>query len=210
MTDERRSRADVVAAAGRLFAERGYHGTSMRDLGRDLGLVGSSLYSHIGSKEELLVEVVRSGARLFQESAEQASTAEGSAAERLRALIVGHIGVMLDHRQDVGTYLNEASALEETVRRQVIESRNGYEEFFRTAFKDGVADGSIVLRTEPRLAAIFLLSILNAIERWYRPTGRLTRQQLADEIFDFVIRSPSGRGVGEDVQSGAVTTLSDS
>jgi len=43
MTDTRNTRADVVQAAGRLFAERGYHGTSMRDLGRELGLQGSSL-----------------------------------------------------------------------------------------------------------------------------------------------------------------------
>ena len=65
-TRQRRSREDVVAAAGRLFAERGYHGTSMRDLGEELGLLGSSLYSHVGGKEELLVEVIRRGAATFQ------------------------------------------------------------------------------------------------------------------------------------------------
>ncbi len=59
----RNSRDDVVRAAARLFAERGYHGTSMRDLGAELGLFGSSLYSHVGSKQELLVEVVATGAQ---------------------------------------------------------------------------------------------------------------------------------------------------
>lgn len=186
MTVERRSRDDVVDAAGRLFAERGYHGTSMRDLGRELGLVGSSLYSHIGSKEELLIEVVGRGARLFLESAERAMATEGSAAQRLRALVAGHIDVMLDHRQAVGTYLNQASVLEEPDRRAVIDSRNRYEESFRSTFKDGYADGSIRTGTEPRLAAIFLLSILNSVERWYSPAGPLDRQQLADEIFAFV------------------------
>ena len=72
MVVTRNSRSDVVAAAGRLFAERGYHGTSMRDLGRELGLLGSSLYAHVESKQDLLVEVVEEGARLFQDSAEEA------------------------------------------------------------------------------------------------------------------------------------------
>ncbi len=66
-----RSREDVVTAAGRLFSARGYHGTSMRDLARELGLIGSSFYSHIDSKADLLVEVVERGADLFQESADR-------------------------------------------------------------------------------------------------------------------------------------------
>ncbi|MFB3044452.1 MAG: TetR/AcrR family transcriptional regulator, partial [Acidimicrobiia bacterium] len=72
MVSIRNTRSDVVDAAGRLFAERGYHGTSMRDLGKELGLLGSSLYSHVDSKQDLLVAVVEEGARLFEASAEQA------------------------------------------------------------------------------------------------------------------------------------------
>ncbi len=55
MVSIRNTRSDVVDAAGRLFAQRGYHGTSMRDLGKELGLLGSSLYSHVDSKQDLLV-----------------------------------------------------------------------------------------------------------------------------------------------------------
>ncbi|MGH8947430.1 MAG: TetR/AcrR family transcriptional regulator, partial [Acidimicrobiia bacterium] len=105
MVTTRNSRGDVVAAAGRLFAERGYHGTSMRDLGRELGLLGSSLYAHVESKQDLLVEVVEEGARLFQDSAEEAVAAGGSAAGRLRGLVAGHVGVVLDNPDVVRTYL---------------------------------------------------------------------------------------------------------
>src|SRR5690606_34865561 len=97
MTDTRNTRADVVQAAGRLFAERGYHGTSMRDLGRELGLQGSSLYSHIRSKEDLLVDVVQRAADLFESSAARAQTPAGDEKAKLRALIAGHVDVLLDH-----------------------------------------------------------------------------------------------------------------
>ncbi|MGH8913749.1 MAG: TetR/AcrR family transcriptional regulator, partial [Acidimicrobiia bacterium] len=119
MVTTRNSRADVVAAAGRLFAEKGYHGTSMRDLGRELGLLGSSLYAHVDSKQDLLVEVVEEGARLFQHSARRAMSVEGSAPERLRALVAGHIDVVLANHDVVRTFLNEARMLDRRHRARV-------------------------------------------------------------------------------------------
>lgn len=177
----RNTREDVVVAAGRMFAEHGYDGTSMRDLGKVLGLLGSSLYSHIGSKQDLLVEVVQRGAGLFEASAAAASS-DGSGRERLRALIAGHIDVVLDHRDEVRTFLNEARALDGPHRSQILDARNRYEETFRAALKRGISDGSISDRTDPVLSAIFILSILNAIDRWYSEAGRLPRDGLVDEI----------------------------
>jgi AcrR family transcriptional regulator len=185
----RTSRDDVVAAAGRLFAARGYEGTSMRDLGKELGLLGSSLYSHVGSKQDLLVEVIRRGAGFFQESVERAAGVEGTAADRLRAMIAGHIDVVLDHRDEVGTYLNEARSLDDELRRQVLDARNRYEDAFRTVLKEGAADGSIRLGTDPALGAIFILSILNAIDRWFSLSGTLSREELVDEVYRFVLGS---------------------
>lgn len=187
----RTTREDVVEAAGRLFASRGYHGTSMRDLGRELGLLGSSLYSHIGSKEELLVEVVERGAALFQSSADAALTIGGSAEERLRALIGGHVAVVLDHRDEVQTFLNEARALEPDRRAAIVEARNRYESAFREVLAEGASSGDFRSDLDPTLSAIFVLSIVNALDRWYSPDGRLDREALVSEIWSFVERGIS-------------------
>ena len=180
-----RSRGDVIAAAGRLFSARGYHGTSMRDLARELGLIGSSLYSHIDSKADLLVEVVEMGARQFQESAERAATTRGDGATRLAALVAGHVDVVLDHPDEVRTFLYEAHALDQGHRAKVLAARDRYEEAFRTVLETGAQDGSLRSDLDPRLSAIFLLSILNALERWYRPDGRLSRDAIVQEILAF-------------------------
>lgn len=182
MVATRNSRSDVVAAAGRLFAERGYHGTSMRDLGRELGLLGSSLYAHVESKQDLLVEVVEEGARLFQDSAEEALVRGGTAAERLRRLVAGHVAVVLDNSDVVRTFLNEARMLDEVHRARVIDARDAYEAAFRAVAADGVEDGSFGAGTDPKMASIFILSILNAVERWYRSDGALDRAGLVDAI----------------------------
>ncbi len=188
MTSGRHTRDDVIDAAGRLFAERGYHGTSMRDLGKALGLHGSSLYSHVSSKEDLLVEVVQRGAELFQRSADAACEREEQPRRRLRELIRGHVDVILDHLDESRTFLNEARALDASHRRSVIEARDRYERAFRDTVAAGVSDGTFGPDVDPKMTTIFLLSVLNAIDRWYRPDGALDRDALAEEILLFTIR----------------------
>ena len=156
MVTTRRSRADVVAAAGRLFARKGYHGTSMRDLGKELGLLGSSLYSHVESKEDLLVDVVAEGAELFQGSADEALAVEGNAALRLQSLVAGHVDVVIDNLDVVRTFLNEARMLDSAHRARVIAARDRYEAAFRAVIEEGKRDGSFRHDVDPKTASIRL------------------------------------------------------
>lgn len=178
----RKSRDDVIAAAGRLFAANGYHGTSMRDLGRELGLRGSSLYSHVESKEDLLVAVVERGASFFQAAADAAARETGSATARLRALIRGHVDVVLDHLDEAKTFLEEAEALPDDHRNRVVAHRDRYEGAFRETLQSGVATGEFSASVDVKLAAIYLLSVLNALPRWYDDGGELDRDELTDSI----------------------------
>jgi len=187
MVTIRNTRQDVIEAAGRLFAEQGYHGTSMRDLGRELGLLGSSLYAHVESKQDLLVEVVEEGARLFDASAAAALAAGGSPSDQLRQLIAGHVGVVLDNPNVVRTYLNEARMLDEEHRSRVIAARDGYEQAFRRVITSGVSDATFRPDVYPKLSSIFILSILNALERWYRTEGPVDGGQLVDEVTNFTL-----------------------
>ena len=186
MVTTRNSRDDVVRAAGRLFAERGYHGTSMRDLGKELGMLGSSLYSHVSSKQDLLVEVVEEGARLFEASAAQALAAGGSPAERLDALVAGHVDVVVDNIEVARTFLNEARMLDSRHRRRVLAARDHYEAVFRGVVLAGVGDGTFRAGFDEKMAAIYILSVLNAVERWYDPAGELDRDALVESLFSFV------------------------
>lgn len=187
MISVRNTRSDVIHAAGRLFAERGYHGTSMRDLGKELGLLGSSLYSHVESKQDLLVEVVEEGARLFETAAEQARATPGAARDRLAALVAGHVNVVLDNVNVARTFLNEARMLDAEHRERIVEARDHYEGVFRSVLADGVGDGSFRSDIDPKTSSIYMLSILNALERWYDPAGPLDRDELIVDLTTFLI-----------------------
>lgn len=187
MVTTRNTRGDVVQAAGRLFAERGYHGTSMRDLGKELGLLGSSLYAHVASKQDLLVAVVEEGAALFEASAGAALETPGTPEDRLRALISGHVDVVLDNIDVSRTFLNEARVLEDTYRHRILQARDHYEQAFRQVLQEGIDTGAFRPDIDPKVEAIFILSILNAIERWYRPTGKLDRSALVERLTGFAL-----------------------
>jgi len=182
----RLTRDDIVAGAGIRFAEYGYHGTSMRDLGDDLGILGSSIYAHVGGKQELFVAVVDRGAAFFAKSAERAAALGSDPLDTLRLLISGHIDVVLDHRSEARTYLAEAPFLDDTERTKVIAARNAYEDEFARTIAAYVDPDAVAGSRDARIVAIYVLSILNAVDRWYDEEGRLSREELASHMFSFV------------------------
>ena len=181
-----RSREDVVAAASRLFAKRGFHGTSMRDLGEELGLLGSSIYSHVRGKNELLVEVITRGAAFFNGVVADANSSDGTAVDRLRQLVFGHVNVVVTHLDESRTFLFESRFLPEADRQRIIEMRDAYEAAYRETIQAAVDEGSLLPRIDPGITAIFILSVLNALIRWYRPSGDRDADQIANEMWSFV------------------------
>ncbi|MEN8237980.1 MAG: TetR/AcrR family transcriptional regulator [Actinomycetota bacterium] len=188
----RLSRDDIVAGAGRRFALYGYHGTSMRDLGDDLGILGSSIYAHIGGKQELLVAVVERGAAFFEASATRALESATQPLEILRLLIEGHIDVLVDHRSEARTYLTESFFLDEAERTKIIAARDAYEQVFVDTIEAARNSGEARADLDPKLAAIYVLSILNAIERWYDGRGRVSRTALGADVTSFVCQGVCG------------------
>jgi AcrR family transcriptional regulator len=181
-----RSREDVVRAASRLFARRGYHGTSMRDLGDELGMLGSSIYSHVSGKNELLIEIVGRGAALFNGVVAEAAASRECAVERLRLMVHGHVGVVIGHIDDARTFLFESRFLQESDRRQIVAMRDAYERTYRETIRAGIDEGSLASDLDPGMTAIFILSVLNALIRWYRPSGERTADAVAAEMWTFV------------------------
>jgi AcrR family transcriptional regulator len=184
----RLTRDDIIEGAGKRFATHGYHGTSMRDLGDDLGILGSSIYAHIGGKQELLVAVIERGAGFFDGSARRALAEGTDVDDTLRRLITGHIDVVLDHRAEARTFLSETSFLEGDDRERVDGARDRYEATFVSVIAAGMSDGTYRADADARLSAIYVLSLLNTVDRWFDEGGRVDREGLAADIHRFVTR----------------------
>ena len=185
-------RAEMVRAAARLFSARGYHGTSMRDLGNELGLLRGSLYAHIGSKEELLFEVVDAGGERFLERAAEAVHAPGSAAERLRLLLIGHVETATNHLDAATVFLNEWRYLSDGLRAVIQAKRDRYEAMVTEIVGDGVASGEFRRDADVRFAVLLVLSAGNWVYQWYRPGGRLTPKQIGERFADLIVKGLKG------------------
>ncbi len=131
--------------------------------------------------------MVEEGARLFEASAEQALEAQGTAGDRLAALIAGHVIVVLDNVDVARTFLNEARMLDTVHRDRIVQARDHYEGVFRSILADGSRDGSFRSDIDPKMASIYILSVLNALERWYDPTGPLNLDELTNELNTFLV-----------------------
>lgn len=181
-------RAEMVAVAARLFSERGYHGASMQHLAEALGLQRGSLYAHIGSKEDLLFDVVNEGADRFLARGAEAIEAAGPAAERLRRVLVGHVETAIEHLDAATVFLNEWRYLSSDLRSIVQDKRDRYEAMVRRIVDDGIATGEFRPDADVRFAARLVLSAGNWVYAWYRPGGELGPVEIGEKFAEFLLR----------------------
>jgi AcrR family transcriptional regulator len=181
-------RAEMIRVAARLFSERGYHGTSMQQLGDALGLQRGSLYAHIGSKEELLYDVVDDGAEAFLERAGRVESMEALASVKLRRLLVGHIETAIQHLDAATVFLNEWRYLSDDRRAEIQSKRDRYEGTVRQVIVDGIEAGEFRADTDVGFAARLVLSAGNWTFAWYRPGGELGPTDIGERFARLVLR----------------------
>jgi AcrR family transcriptional regulator len=167
--------------AARLFAERGFHGTSMDALAQALGVQKGSLYSLIGSKQELLFGTMLEGARAFH-AALDAVPEDASAVERVREALRGHLRVVAEQLDVATVFTREWRYLEGEHRDEIVAERRRYEQRWRILFRDGVESGDLRTDLDTGAAALLVLSAANWAYTWLEPgrdTGELADRFLA-------------------------------
>ena len=173
-------REELTRTAARLFAERGYHGTSLADVAEALGIQKASLYHHIDSKEDLLWEVAWAGAEAFH-GALDALPADAPASERIRLALRGHLRVVAEQLDAATVFTREWRALEGDRRERFTAERRRYEERVRDLFREGVEGGELRTDLEVSTAALLFLSAANWAYTWLRPGA--DTDALADRFF---------------------------
>jgi len=168
------TRARLSEHAARLFAERGYHGTSINDLAGALGIQKASVYSHIKGKEDLLAEIALAGAVAFHEALDEVPE-DVPAAERLRLALRAHLGVV-DRQLDVATvWLQEWRFLSGPARDEFVSERRRYERRIRRLFEAAVQAGDLRADLDIRHATLAFLSLGNWAYTWMTHSTDVSR-----------------------------------
>jgi TetR/AcrR family transcriptional regulator, cholesterol catabolism regulator len=183
-------RNELTRQAARLFAEKGYHGTSSGDLAEAMGVQKGSLYAHIDSKADLLWEVAREGAAAFHAALDEILEEELRATEKIRLALRAHLRVVAEQLDVATVFVREWRYLDGERRDEFVAERRRYEERFRALFREGRELGELRTDLDDATATLLALSATNWAYTWLR--ADLDTDELADRFHAFLLEGMRG------------------
>lgn len=175
---------ELSRQAARLFAAKGYHGTSIGDLAEALGVQKGSLYAHIEGKEDLLYETMRQGAAAFHGALD--AVPEGAPpAEKIRLALRAHLRVVAEQLEVATVFVQEWRYLEGARLDEVVAERRRYEERIRDLFREGRDLGELRADLDIHAAALLFLSAANWAYTWLR--AGVDTDPLADRFYELLL-----------------------
>jgi TetR/AcrR family transcriptional regulator, cholesterol catabolism regulator len=161
-----RRESEIIDAAARVFAERGYHGTSTQAIADVLGMRQASLYYYFPSKEAALEIVCLRGTDGFVEAAEAVVEGPGMPLEKLTRLIAAHLAPIETRSDYIKVFINERRYLPAASRQRLRRKTRRVERCFEHVILAGITDGSVRRDTDARLAMLAVLGMCNAVINW--------------------------------------------
>lgn len=194
-------RHQICAAATDLFTRRGYGSTSMQDIADALSVSRPTLYYYFRDKNQILEAAVRDVALEGRKRAETLmADASASAAGTLRRLVAEHADVILTHPAQFRMIEMAQAHFAPRLRTIARDAQRGLLEAFTHVIRRGIGEG-VFRVTDPRVAAFSIIGMCNWTAAWYRPEGRLSRNEIATIIADLglasVTRAPATRNAAQ-------------
>ena len=179
---KRSRREEILHVAAQLFAQNGYHGTGIAELGEAVGLGKGALYHHIGSKEDLLYEISSRHVIEMVGFGEQLLASDISPLEKFRRLM----RTIADNLPELTVFFREVRTLRGERGEHLLSLRARFEEIWAEILDEGRSAG--VFRTADPIVVKGLLGLHNYSYLWLRPDGRLTPEDVSDTFCDLVLR----------------------
>jgi TetR/AcrR family transcriptional regulator, cholesterol catabolism regulator len=182
-------REEIILAAALVFRERGFDAATLRDIADALNTDRASLYYYIGSKEELLQEIVRDVLARDVKAAEGIKRSRAATADKIRALIESMVTSYAENYPHIAVYMEDFAriARQETEwAADVIARTRRYESLVRSILDKGRRDGTLRSDLPGEVSALALFGMINWMHRWYRPGGKWSTEEITrtfTEIF---------------------------
>jgi AcrR family transcriptional regulator len=186
-----RQRDAILRAAARLFRERGFADTGMRDIAEAADLSAANLYHYFDGKDELLFYCQDRALDRMLEAVAAARRMPASAAERLQRVFRAHMLTLLDDVEGATAHL-QVESLSPALRAAIVRKRDRYEQALRRVIADGQRAGELV-DIDSAIVARAMLGAMNWTVTWFRPDGADTAAAVSDVIARFLVRGVASR-----------------
>jgi TetR/AcrR family transcriptional regulator, cholesterol catabolism regulator len=178
---------EIISVAARLFKEKGYRTTTLEDIAAAVGMLKGSLYYYIRSKEELLYLVVRDPIRQAYNKLEEIVNADAPVRTKIAQAIANHMTLFHQHYPHIAVYLHDYHHLMEKLQDNVIETPKHYQRLWAALLQQGIDSGELRQDMDVKVAAYAILGMCNWVYRWYKPTGKLPAEGVADVFTKLVL-----------------------
>ena len=168
----------ILKAAATCFNEKGYSGTSLKDVSRHLGLTDAALYYYVRNKEELVYQCYLRAAELGREAMERGIAEGKTGFEQATLYIRYHIEIMVGEKGPVAI-MSEIPSLKRTHRNEILEVSRRHSAGFESILERGIADGSIAA-CDVRMTGNAIMGSINWIPKWYHGRADMAAQILAE------------------------------
>jgi AcrR family transcriptional regulator len=180
-------REDLLRVCAKLFREKGFDGTSIRDISQAAGMHSGSPFYHFETKQEMLVAVMEQGLTEGLYHLEAVAALKLSPAEKFKRLVRVHLETICGDGHDfIPVMLYDWRSLTPANRRRVIALKDRYDALWQKVTDDLQAQG--IMGGDAQLARLFTFGVLNWTARWYRAGGRKSLDEIADEAVRFLLR----------------------
>jgi AcrR family transcriptional regulator len=178
--------AAIRRAGLRLIFEHGYEAMSLRQLASAVGIREGSLYNHINTKQELLFELVKEHMEQLLQHLEAALAGIEGPVERLQAFVAFHVHYHLVRQRQVFVINSELRSLEGGNYSSIVGMRRAYENRLAEILEEGVDQGAFQVG-DIRVTTYAILAMLTGVCTWYRPSGRLGRDEIVELYVGLVL-----------------------
>lgn len=182
----------IMTAAIETFGERGYHGTTTRDIAARANLSAAGIYMHYRSKGELLESIMRTTHNDILADLRGAFQQHVDPVNRIAALVRAHVAFHAKHHTAARVANHELEALEPRVRAEILGVRAEIENLFQEAIKLGMDSGAFEVQ-HLRTTTFAVLSLGIGVSRWFSEDGRLAPEALGEIYAELTLRSLSSR-----------------
>ncbi|MBD2713541.1 TetR family transcriptional regulator [Microvirga sp. STR05] len=176
----------ILDEAAKLFKQKGFGGTSMRDLASEVGIEAASMYNHIKSKDEILELICFRISGIYISQLAEIEATQAAYGEKIKALIRLHIRLMIEDGAAVSVANHDWKYLREPALTEFKQARKQYEKGFAALIEQGIAAGEF----QPVNVSVALFTILSAVrwvELWYRPGRELSAEELEANIITMLL-----------------------
>jgi TetR/AcrR family transcriptional regulator, cholesterol catabolism regulator len=186
-----RQRAAILRAAARLFRDRGFADTGMRDIADAADLSPANLYHYFDGKHDLLFYCQDRALDRMLDAVAAARRTAPAATERLRLVLTAHLHTLLDDIEGATAHL-QMESLPPSLRSAIVKKRDRYEQALRRLIAEGIRSGELV-DLNPAIVTRAMLGAMNWTVTWFRPEGADTAAAVGDVISRFLVRGIATR-----------------